>query len=153
MSQQQPQPQFSIQRLYIKDASFESPQAPQIFLQEWQPQLDLHLDTQANEIDPETREVILTVTVTVKVSEKVAFLAEVKQAGIFTVKGFAAEQLPQVLGAFCPNILYPYACEAISNLVAKGGFPPLYLSPVNFEALLADHQQKQGPTNDEKAVH
>lgn len=135
-------PQFGIQRLYVKDISFEAPNSPQMFLQEWTPELDLSLDNKANVLDDNTREVILTVTVTVKVKEQVAFLIEVKQAGIFTMQGFNPEQLEHMLGSFCPNILYPYAREAVTDLATRGGFPQLYLNPINFDLLFEQAKQK-----------
>ena len=147
-AQQDPQaegPQFGIQRLYVKDISFEAPNSPQMFLQEWQPEMDLNLDTKANNLDANIREVVLTVTVTVKVKEQMAFLVEVKQAGIFTIQGFNDEQLEHMLGSFCPTILYPYAREAITDLVVRGGFPQLYLNPINFDLLFEQAKQKNKP--------
>ncbi len=135
-------PQFGIQRLYVKDISFEAPNSPQMFLQEWTPELDLSLDNKVNVLDDNSREVILTVTVTVKVKEQVAFLIEVKQAGIFTMQGFNAEQLEHMLGSFCPNVLYPYAREAVTDLATRGGFPQLYLNPINFDLLFEQAKQK-----------
>ena len=135
-------PQFGIQRLYIKDCSFESPNSPQMFLEEWKPELDLSLDNKSTTLDENLREVVLTVTVTVRVKEKVAFLIEVKQAGIFTAHGFNQEQLEHMLGSFCPNILYPYAREAITDLAVRGGFPQLYLNPINFDLLFEQAKQK-----------
>lgn len=136
--------QFAIQRLYVKDLSLECPNSPAIFLDEWQPDLNLDLDVDAkNELSDGVREVVLTVTVTVKVKDKTAFLVEVKQAGIFTVAAFPEDQLKQLLGSFCPNILYPYAREVITDVVVKAGFPQLYLSPVNFDALYEQQQQQE----------
>lgn len=136
-------PQFAIQRLYIKDSSFEAPNSPALFLKEWRPEVDLSLDNKANLLDDSAREVVLTVTVTVKVGDQIAFLVEVKQAGIFTVQGFTDEQLEHMLGSFCPNILYPYAREAVTDLVMRGGFPQLYLSPINFDLLLEQHKKQK----------
>lgn len=130
------QPEFAIQRLYVKDLSLETPNSPKIFLEPWEPQLHMDLATDASLVlDNDVREVVLTVTATVKIKEKVAFLAEVKQAGIFSLKGFTDEQQHHMLGSFCPNILYPYAREAVTDLVIRAGFPQLYLAPVNFDAL------------------
>lgn len=135
--------QFAIQRLYIKDLSLECPNSPDIFLQEWEPELNLDLGVDGKkELSDGVREVVLTVTATVKVKDKTAFLVEVKQAGIFTVAGFPEDQIKHLLGSFCPNILYPYAREAITDAVVKAGFPQLYLAPVNFDALL--EQQEAG---------
>ena len=130
------QPEFAIQRLYVKDLSLETPNSPKSFLEPWEPQMHMDLATDASLILEEgLREVVLTVTVTVKLKDKVAFLVEVKQAGIFALKGFTDEQLRQMLGSFCPNILYPYAREVVSDAVMRAGFPQLYLAPVNFDAL------------------
>ncbi|HYF97509.1 MAG TPA: protein-export chaperone SecB, partial [Coxiellaceae bacterium] len=107
--------------------------------------MDLNLDTKANNLDANIREVVLTVTVTVKVKEQMAFLVEVKQAGIFTIQGFNDEQLEHMLGSFCPTILYPYAREAITDLVVRGGFPQLYLNPINFDLLFEQAKQKNKP--------
>src|SRR3990167_4201740 len=139
------QPEFAIQRLYVKDLSLETPNAPKIFLKQWEPQLHMDLATDANLVLEEgVREVVLTVTVTVKIKEEVAFLVEVKQAGIFSLKGFSDEQLKHMLGSFCPNILYPYAREVVSDCVTRAGFPQLYLAPVNFDALYEQHQKSGG---------
>lgn len=144
MTEQQ-QPQFGIQRLYLKDVSFESPNAPSIFRKEWKPQVKLDLNTQTKQLEDNVFEVTLTLTVAAKVQEETAFLCEVQQAGIFTVAGFNDEVRDQMLGAYCPNVLFPYAREAIDSLVIKGSFPALMLAPVNFDALYA--QNKQGVEN------
>lgn len=143
--QQQPQPEFAIQRLYVKDLSLETPNSPKIFLEAWEPQLHMDLGTDASLVlDDGIREVVLTVTVTVKIKEKVAFLVEVKQAGVFSLKGFNDQQLHHMLGSFCPNILYPYAREVVSDAVMRAGFPQLYLAPVNFDALYEQSQKGEG---------
>ena len=137
-------PEFAIQRVYVKDLSLEAPNTPEIFLEQWEPELNMDLGTNANKVlEDGVREVVLSVTVTVKIKGKVAFLAEVKQAGIFSLKGFAEDQIHHMLGSFCPNILYPYAREAVTDLVTRAGFPQLYLAPVNFEALYEQHQKQQ----------
>lgn len=138
--------QFGIQRLYIKDLSVECPHSPAIFLDNWEPELNLDLAVDGkNELAENVREVVLTVIVTVKIKEKIAFLIEVKQAGIFTVQGFSGDHLKHVLSSFCPNILYPYAREVITDAAVKAGFPQLYLAPVNFDALFEQQQaQEQG---------
>lgn len=134
-------PEFAIQRLYVKDLSLETPNSPQIFLEPWEPEMHMDLGTDASlTLDEGIREVVLTVTVTVKIKSKVAFLVEVKQAGIFALKGFSEEQLHHMLGSFCPNILYPYAREVVSDAVMRAGFPQLYLAPVNFDALYEQHK-------------
>ena len=139
-------PAFTIQRIYVKDVSFETPHAPEIFREEWKPEVNVDLQTKTNHLEDTIYEVVLHLTVTVKMGEKVAFLVEVHQAGIFTLKGFPQEQLAHALGSMCPNILYPYARETISDIVIRGGFPQLLLAPVNFDALYMQHleQQKQG---------
>lgn len=131
----QKQPEFGIQRIYIRDLSFEAPKSPKIFLQEWQPELNIDLHTKTEKLEQDLHEVVLTVTVTVKMKDEVAFLVEVKQAGIFAIKDFPEDQLKPMLGSFCPNILYPYARQVITETVVNGGFPQLYLAPVNFDAL------------------
>jgi len=132
---------FKIQRVYIKDVSYESPQTPHVFTQntQWQPNVSLHLNTESKALENDIFEVELTVTATVKLGEEVAYLIEIKQAGLFLVKGFESDRLGPMLGSFCPNILFPFAREEIATLVQKGGFPQLLLDPVNFDALYAQH--------------
>ena len=127
--------QFMIQRIYIKDMSFETPNTPSVFQQQWEPELSLDLNTQNTELEKGVYEVVLTVTATVKNQKATAFLVEVKQAGIFTIQGAPADQLDHLLGSFCPNILFPYAREAITSNVIRGSFPQLVLAPINFDAL------------------
>lgn len=135
--------QFGIQNLYVKDISFETPNSPQIFMEDWKPKMEYEISTSINNLEGNVFEVVLNVTVTVKSEEKTAFLVEVHQAGIFVVSGFAEDQLKYMLNTYCPTILYPYAREMISNLVTRGGFQPLLLAPINFEALYAEQQQQQ----------
>jgi preprotein translocase subunit SecB len=142
-AKQAAQPEFGIQRIYIKDLSFEAPHSPEIFRTDWTPEVVLDLNTSVNKIGSEVYEVVIKVIVTVKAKEKIAFLVEVQQAGIFTMKGFAEDQLSPMLGSFCPNILFPYAREVVSDVVSRGTFPPLYLSPVNFDALYQQYLDKQ----------
>ncbi len=143
-SQHDHEQQFAIQRIYVKDLSFESPGSPAIFHDaDWKPEMNLDINTQSSVISQDLHEVVLTLTVTVKSADKVAFIVEVKQAGLFTVINFAGEQLHHTLGSFCPNVLYPYAREVVSDTVNRGGFPQLILAPVNFEALYAQHLQSQ----------
>jgi preprotein translocase subunit SecB len=134
--------QFAVQRIYTKDLSFESPNAPEIFRGEWKPQNELNLNTKVNRLADNAYEVVLSVTVTAKVGEKTAFIVEVHQAGIFTLGGFSEQELGPMLGAYCPNLLFPYAREAVSDLVTKGSFPQLVLQHVSFDALFAQHQQE-----------
>lgn len=132
---------FKIQRIYLKDVSYESPQTPAVFAgnTNWQPQVSLHLNTESTKLENDLYESVLTVTATVKLGEEVAYLTEVKQAGLFLIKGFEEDRLAPMLGSFCPNLLFPFAREAIGSLVQKGGFPQLLLDPVNFDALYAQH--------------
>lgn len=135
--------QFAIQRVFVKDLSFEAPSAPAIFKKEWKPQLHLDLNTDSNNMEDNSYEVILTLTVTVKSDDESAFIVEVKQAGIFNIEGFPEEQLQHTLGSFCPSVLYPYAREVVTDVVTRGGFPQLVLAPVNFEALYAQHLEEK----------
>ena len=143
MSNHQEGPVFTIQRIYVKDVSFEAPHAPEIFREEWKPEVNVDLQTKTNRLEETIFEVVLHLTVTVKMEEKTAFLVEVHQAGIFTLKGFSEDQLGHALGSMCPNILYPYARETISDIVIRGGFPQLLLAPVNFDALYLQHLEQQ----------
>lgn len=154
MSEEQNQQQFAIQKIYLKDVSFESPNSPGVFSEgEWKPEINIQLNTEARAIADNVNEVVLTVTVTAKQDDKTAFLVEVKQAGIFQMSGFPKEQMGGMLGAFCPETLFPYAREAISELVSKGGFPQLLLSPVNFNALYMQHQQQQAQKASAETSH
>ncbi|MEJ2668965.1 MAG: protein-export chaperone SecB [Gammaproteobacteria bacterium] len=137
------QGQFNLQRIYIKDLSFEVPGAPAVFRSEWKPEVQLELNNHAEKVEDGIYEVVLTLNVTVKNQEKTAFIVELKQAGIFLVKGFDQKQLPVLLGSYCPSVLYPYAREAVSDVVGKGSFPQLLLAPVNFEALFAESVKNQ----------
>jgi preprotein translocase subunit SecB len=133
---------FSIQKIFTKDISFESPESPKIFTEKWEPTVDFNLGTNSVSLENSMFEVAITVTVTVKTDQTTAYLVEATQAGIFSLAGFADEEMGPMLGSFCPNILFPYAREVISDLVAKGGFPQLLLAPVNFDALYAQHVQQ-----------
>ncbi|GGO65760.1 protein-export chaperone SecB [Bowmanella pacifica] len=137
------QPQFAIQRIYTKDISFESPNSPAVFQQEWKPEVKMDLDTRSTKLDDNSYEVVLSVTVTANAGEQTAFLVEVQQAGIFTIADMSDQQKAHILGSFCPNTLFPYARECISNLVNRGTFPQLNLAPVNFDAIFAAYMQKR----------
>lgn len=137
------QPQFAIQRIFTKDVSFETPNSPAIFQKEWKPEIKLDLDTRSNKLGDDTYEVMLAVTVTATVEGQTAFLAEVQQAGIFTIGNLPEAQLAHTIGAFCPATLFPYARETVASLVNRGSFPQLNLSPVNFEALFASYVQQR----------
>lgn len=134
--------QFSIQKIYTKDISFESPAAPNVFTEKWEPAVDFNLGTNATPLQDSMFDVALTVTVTVKTGDTTAYLVEATQSGIFSLAGFSEEEMGPMLGSFCPNILFPYVREVVSDLVAKGGFPQLLLAPVNFDALYAQHMQQ-----------
>ena len=135
--------EFALQRVYTKDISFETPNAPAVFQQEWKPETQVNLNTEVQKLADAVYEVMLTVTVTTKLGDQTAYLAEAKQAGIFTVAGFSEQEMGPMMGAYCPSQLFPYVREVISDLIAKGSFPQLVLQPVNFDALYAQHQQEQ----------
>lgn len=137
------QPEFIIQRIYVKDLSLEAPHSPQAFQEEWLPELNLQFNMSTRDVGGGSHEVILQITVTAKSKDKTLFLVEIKQAGLFSLKGFTEEQNHQVMSITCPTILFPYAREGVSDLVGRAGFPPLYLAPVNFEALYAQQMQEQ----------
>jgi preprotein translocase subunit SecB len=139
---EQQAPHFAIQRVYVKDVSFETPNSPQIFTKEWKPEVKLDLDNKSTKIDEGLYEVVLSVTVTAEVEGQVAYLCEVQQAGLFTMAQMPENQMAHMLGAFCPNTLFPYARETVSNLVNRGTFPALNLAPVNFDALFAQYVQQ-----------
>ena len=128
--------QFALQRIYVKDVSFESPKAPESFRQQWKPRVNLELNSRHESLGDDNHEVMLSLTVTAKNEEEdVVYLIEVQQAGVFMLKGLEDEVLRQTLGSFCPNVLFPYARELIDSIVTKGSFPPLMLAPVNFDAI------------------
>lgn len=133
---------FVIQKVYTKDISFETPNSPDIFREEWKPELDLQLGNEYKRIDEENHEITLTVTVTAKVADKVAFLVEVKQAGVFLLTGYSDQEMGPMIGSYCPNTLFPFAREVVSDIVLKGGFPQLVLAPVNFDALYMQQMEQ-----------
>ncbi|MEJ2694686.1 MAG: protein-export chaperone SecB [Candidatus Thiodiazotropha sp.] len=137
-----PKREFVLQRVYTKDVSFETPKAPGIFQKEWKPETKINLNTEVNKLDDDVYEVCLTVTVTTQLGEETAYLVEAKQAGIFTITGFNEQEMGNMLGVYCPNQLFPYLREVLSDLITKGSFPQLVLQPINFEALYAQHQQQ-----------
>lgn len=139
---EQNQPQFAIQRIYIKDLSFEGPNSPEIFQKDWKPDLKVDLDTSSRKLDGDFFESTLKITVKVSSSDQEAFICEVEQAGIFTVLNFTDEQREHLLGSICSEILFPYAREAISDAVSKGGFPQLLLAPINFEAYYQEKKKQ-----------
>jgi preprotein translocase subunit SecB len=147
---------FLINRIYVKDSSFETRDTPAIFQRQWEPELSLDLNSQSTQLENGVYEVILTLTATVTNQKAVAFLAEVKQAGIFSIQGAPAEQLEHLLGSFCPSILYPYAREAITAQVIRGSFPQLVLAPINFDALYmqqVEEKQKAKVEDETETTH
>ncbi len=156
-NQQAAEQQFVIQKIFLKDVSFESPNAPAVFSDDsgtWQPEINVQINSANQNVGQDLYEVVLTITVTAKQNKKTAFLVEVKQAGLFTMSGFPDENKGGMLGAYCPETLFPYAREVVSNLVTNGGFPQLLLTPVNFNALYAQHmQQQQAATADQDTAH
>lgn len=135
---------FSIDKIYLKDLSLESPGSPQSFIQQEAPQLEVGLRTSGNQIDPDVYECVLTVTLTAKVGDKTLFLVEASQAGIFTIKGVPADQLQGVIAVNCPTVLFPYIRETLADAVTRAGFPPVHLAPINFESLYVQ-QLAQAP--------
>jgi len=135
--------QFAIHKIYLKDSSFEVPQGAEVFRTEWKPKISVDLGTETRRIDDVTFESMLRVTVTAKLDDKTAYLCEVQQAGVFGINGFDDDTRQALLGSYCPANLFPYAREAVSDLVGKGGFPQMLLGPVNFEALYMKKKQEQ----------
>ena len=152
---QAPEQHFVLQKIYVKDLSFETPASPQVFTREWRPDINVELHTSGAPVGEGVHEVVLRLTVTAKLEDSTAFLVEVNQAGIFTVTGFGAEETARLLGSYCPSILFPYAREVVSDLVTRGGFPQLLLAPVNFEALYEEHlaRQRREASSQEPPVH
>jgi len=141
--EQAQQPGFGIEKIYVKDVSLEIPHAPQIFTDRTQPQVSIELGNFAQQIEENVFEVAIKVTVTSKIADKTVFLVEVTQAGIFQISNVPAENIELIVGITCPNILFPYARETVSDLVVRAGFQPVLLNPINFEALFAQQKQQQ----------
>lgn len=139
----QQQKQFEIQRIYLKDFSFEAPNTPFTFLEEWKPEVTLNLETKSTPVQDHLHEVVLMITAQVATEKKPAFVVEIQQAGLFALQGFTREEVQQILGCDCPTILFPYAREAVASAVMRGGFPQLTLAPVNFMALYQEHLSKE----------
>lgn len=154
MAQENPtpenQPSFSIEKIYVKDVSLEIPNAPQIFKERVTPQVNIELANSAQQLENGIYEVAIKVTVTSKTTDKTLFLVEVTQAGIFQINNIPSENLEPIIAITCPNILFPYAREAISDMITRAGFAPVLLNPINFEALYA--QQKQGEAQGDGAA-
>jgi preprotein translocase subunit SecB len=145
-------PELTLQSVYVKDASFEAPSGPNIAAAEWNPQFGLNMNTNGTTLAENVHEVVLTVTLEAKLGDRVAYLVEVKQAGMFLLRGYSLEDARRIIGAFCPGVLFPFARQAVSDLILRGGFPPFLLPPVNFDALFQQSvnqavQQASTPVN------
>ena len=136
------QGQFGIQKIYVKDLSFETPNSPMVFQEEWTPSVNMDIANSASKIAEDLFEAVLSITITVTSAEKTMYLVEAQQAGIFHIAGLADEVVNKMLATACPNILFPFARELIADLVTRGGFPQLLLAPVNFEALFMQKMQQ-----------
>ncbi|MDR1994616.1 protein-export chaperone SecB [Azonexus sp.] len=141
--EQNEQPVFGIEKLYVKDISVEVPNAPEIFLEREAPQIQIQLNTNGRAVGEHVYEVVLTVTVTAKLGEKTVFLVEAGQGGVFRIQNVPQEQLEPLIAVACPNILFPYAREVVSDAVGRAGFQPIVLQPVNFEAMYMQRLQEQ----------
>jgi len=142
-TEQQNETQFQIHKLYVKDLTFEIPSDISVFNQEWKPELNVDIDHQSKILDEaNVYEVVLSAKCTVKSGDKTAFFVEIHQGGVFEISNLDEEQLKHALGAFCPNVLYPFLREAVSDVVQKGGFPQLMLAPINFDQLFLQQQSK-----------
>lgn len=151
--QQNQQPAFSIEKIYVKDLSLEVPNAPAVFTLREAPQVGIELSNSASRLDENYFEIAITATVTSKIEDKTVFLVEVAQAGIFLLRGIPEQDLEPILGVACPNILFPYLRETVSDVVSRAGFPPVLLSPVNFEALYVQQKQHQQVAPAESTSH
>ena len=145
MAEELQQPIFTVEKFYVKDLSVEVPNAPAIFMERESPQMDVNLSTASQSIGENLYQTSITVTVTAKTSDKTMFLVECSQVGIFRIQNVPADQLPMVLGIGCPNIVFPYLRETISDVVIRAGFPPVLLNPVNFEAIYQQQLAQQSP--------
>lgn len=134
---------FSIEKIYVKDLSLENPGAPKAFMTQEQPQIEINLRTRAEQIDPDLYECVLTITLTAKSGDRTLFLIEASQAGVFTIRGVPQDQLQPVLAIHCPTVLFPYIRETLADAVGRAGFPPIHLTPINFEALYQQQQLAQ----------
>ena len=145
--------EFGLQKIYIKDMSFETPHSPGIFQEQWNPTVNMDIENTMNVLGKDSYEVIIAVTVTVRFDDRTVYLIEVHQAGIFHISGFPEDILKRTLATICPNILFPFAREVVSDLVTRGGFPQLLLAPVNFDALYQKHLEESKKTADSKIKH
>lgn len=146
-NQPTPQKQLLLQKIYIKDFSFESPRAPEIFGTNVSPKTQISIKSTAKELTPDTQEVILTLTLEAKDQDKTLFMVEIEQAGLFRIQGYSEEEQRMLIGSYCPGTLYPFAREAIADVITRGGFPQLLLQPINFDGLYAQAMQDGGDSN------
>lgn len=138
MAEQQPGPHLSIERIYLRDASFESPRGPGIFENAWTPQVQVDINSRSSRLDDIRHEVVLTLTLKARIDDEVAMIVELQQAGVFRLEGMDDAMIRQALAVACPNVLFPYAREAVDALVTRGAFPPFMLAPISFDALYAE---------------
>ena len=148
-----PAPHLGIERIYLRDLSFESPQAPGVFASEWKPQVQIEINSRASRLGESRFEVVLTMTLEAKSGENTLLVVELQQAGIFRIEGMNEEMRRQVLGVACPNMLFPYARETVDSLVVKGTFPPFMLAPVNFDVLYAEAKKRREAEQGESALN
>ncbi|WP_028220020.1 protein-export chaperone SecB [Paraburkholderia oxyphila] len=158
MSDENNQPFFNIQRIYLKDLSLEQPNSPAIFLEQDMPSVEVEVDVKAERLAESVFEILVTGTVTAKVKEKIAFLIEAKQAGIFDIRNIPAEQVDPLVGIACPTILFPYLRSNIADAITRAGFPPIHLAEINFQALYEQRlqqiaQQQEGASNATHSTH
>jgi preprotein translocase subunit SecB len=152
-AQENRQPIFNMDKIYVKDLSLEIPHAPKIFLVRDNPQVDIQLHTQASSVEEGQFEVVVMATVTARIGEKIMFLIEVKQAGIFQIHNVPTDELEPILAVMCPNILFPYLREAVSDVAVRGGFAPVLLNPINFDALYQQQRQQQAQAATPTTTH
>jgi preprotein translocase subunit SecB len=141
-AQEPTEAQFSIQKVYVKDISFETPNSPEVFKMEWKPVVDMHMTNEATPLGNNLFDVVLSITLTAKLEDKTAYLVEINQAGVFLIENIPDDVIERMLATVCANILFPFAREAVSDIVTRGGFPQILLSPVNFDAMYAQQQQQ-----------
>ena len=146
-NQTNPEKQLFLQKIYIKDFTFESPRAPEIFGTNVSPKTQISIKSTAKELTPDTQEVILTLTLEAKDQDKTLFMVEIEQAGLFRMQGYSEEEQRMLIGSYCPGTLYPFAREAIADVITRGGFPQLLLQPINFDGLYAQAMQDGGDSN------
>ena len=139
--------QFTVEKIYVKDVSFEAPNTPHVFNEQGQPQLNMNLNQKVGRLDGDLFEVVLGVTLTCTLNDRTVYLAEVEQAGVFGLAGFDERTLDMMLGTYCPNVLFPYVRQSISDLITAGGFPPFYMQPINFEALYAEGLRRRAESS------